>query len=96
MHADDEDAPGRRRAGALESEILRLLVAASGPLTPRDVLGRLPARLSYSTVVTVLTRMYEKGLLARFKDGRSFRYAVSMIRLAAVPLTVISIGSAGR
>ncbi|MEV4348763.1 BlaI/MecI/CopY family transcriptional regulator [Actinoplanes sp. NPDC049596] len=75
MHADDEEAPGRRQAGALESEILRVLVAAGGPLTPRDVLGRLRSRLSYSTVVTVLTRMYEKGVLARFKDGRSFRYA---------------------
>ncbi|XVV15910.1 BlaI/MecI/CopY family transcriptional regulator [Actinoplanes sp. CA-131856] len=75
MHADDEEAPGRRQAGALESEILRVLVHATQSLTPRDVLGRLTDRLSYSTVVTVLTRMYEKGLLARYKDGRSFRYA---------------------
>ncbi|GGN72485.1 hypothetical protein GCM10010112_40840 [Actinoplanes lobatus] len=65
----------RRPAGALESEILRVLVAASEPLTPRDVQKRLAAPLSYSTVVTILTRMHEKGRAARYREGRSFRYA---------------------
>ncbi|MBO3743143.1 BlaI/MecI/CopY family transcriptional regulator [Actinoplanes flavus] len=65
----------RRPAGALESEILRVLVAASEPLMPREVQARLGAPLSYSTVVTILTRMHEKGRAARFRDGRSFRYA---------------------
>jgi predicted transcriptional regulator len=31
--------------------------------------------LSYSTVVTILTRLYEKKSLARHRDGRAFRYA---------------------
>lgn len=70
-----DDFAGRRQAGALESEILRCLVAAPGPLTPREVLNHLAAGLSYSTVVTVLTRMHDKGLLGRYRDGRSFRYA---------------------
>ncbi|MEV0896033.1 BlaI/MecI/CopY family transcriptional regulator [Actinoplanes sp. NPDC049802] len=65
----------RRPAGALESAILRVLVAASEPLTPREVQERLGAPLSYSTVVTILTRMHEKGKAARYRDGRSFRYA---------------------
>lgn len=52
-----------------------MLVAAAEPLTPRDVLARLSAPLSYSTVVTILTRMYDKSMVARYKDGRSFRYA---------------------
>ncbi|MGX6601292.1 BlaI/MecI/CopY family transcriptional regulator [Micromonosporaceae bacterium Da 78-11] len=76
MSADDQDA-GRRRPGALESEVLDVLVRAPTTLTPRDVLDRLPGpdRLSYSTVVTILTRMHHKGLLARHRQGRAFRYA---------------------
>lgn len=66
---------GRRPAGALEAEVLRVLVAASEPLTPRAVLDRLSSPLSYSTVVTILTRMFDKAMVARYKDGRSFRYA---------------------
>ncbi|MFC4065929.1 BlaI/MecI/CopY family transcriptional regulator [Actinoplanes subglobosus] len=71
----DEENPARRPAGALESDVLRVLVGASEPLTPRDVLDRLRLPLSYSTVVTILTRMHDKGMAARYRDGRSFRYA---------------------
>ena len=68
---------GRRPPGALESAILAVLVRAATPLTPREVLDRLRGedRLSYSTVVTILTRMHDKGRLARVRDGRAFRYA---------------------
>ena len=68
---------GRRPPGALESAILAVLVRAATPLTPREVLDRLRGedRLSYSTVVTILTRMYQKGMLARHREGRAFRYA---------------------
>ena len=31
--------------------------------------------LSYSTVVTILTRLHEKGSLSRERDGRAYRYA---------------------
>lgn len=34
-----------------------------------------PADLSYSTVVTILSRLHDKGALSRRKDGRAFRYA---------------------
>jgi predicted transcriptional regulator len=70
-----EEISPRRPAGALESEVLRVLVAASSPLTPREVLGRLSSGLSYSTVVTILTRMHDKGMTARYREGRAFRYA---------------------
>lgn len=76
MPADDQDA-SRRPSGTLETEILAVLVCAGSPLPPRAVRDRLtgPARLSYSTVVTILTRMHAKGVLARERDGRAFRYA---------------------
>ena len=69
----------RRAAGALESEILAILRGASGPLSPGEVRQRLAAgpqaALSYSTVVTIVSRLHAKGLLARQRAGRGFSYA---------------------
>jgi predicted transcriptional regulator len=50
----------RRAAGALEAEILAILRAADGPLTPGEVRERLAVRpeLSYSTVVTIGSRLH--------------------------------------
>jgi predicted transcriptional regulator len=65
----------RRPVGALEAEVLAQLQAAARPLTAGDVLARLGSGLAYSTVVTVLTRMRDKGLLTRAKHGRAYAYA---------------------
>jgi predicted transcriptional regulator len=88
--APSSGRPGaeRRAAGALEAEILAILRAADGPLTPGEVRQRLaPAtqaapdqadgqrgELSYSTVVTIVSRLHAKGLLARRRAGRGFTY----------------------
>jgi predicted transcriptional regulator len=78
----------RRASGALEAEILAIVRAADGPLTPGEVRQRLaPAtqagpdqadgqrgELSYSTVVTIVSRLHAKGLLARQRAGRGFTY----------------------
>lgn len=55
--------------------MLALLQSSRQPLTPGEVLRRLADDLSYSTVVTVLSRMFDKGLLTRTKEGRAFAYA---------------------
>lgn len=69
-------APGERRpGGALEAEVLALLQSSRQALTPRDVLQRLDDGLAYTTVVTVLSRMFDKGLLTRTKQGRAYAYA---------------------
>jgi predicted transcriptional regulator len=69
-------APGERRpGGALEAEILAVLQASHQALTPSDVLQRFGDGLSYSTVVTVLSRMFDKQLLTRSKQGRAYAYA---------------------
>ncbi|MCO5995294.1 BlaI/MecI/CopY family transcriptional regulator [Actinoallomurus rhizosphaericola] len=69
-------APGERRpGGALEAEVLGLLQSSSAALTPGEVLQGLGGDLSYSTVVTVLSRMFDKGLLTRGKQGRAYAYA---------------------
>jgi len=78
-----EQASGpRRAAGALESAVLAVLWQASEPLSPGEVRERLTrdeerggAELSYSTVVTILTRLHEKNALSRERDGRAYRYA---------------------
>jgi predicted transcriptional regulator len=68
--------PGERRpGGALEAEVLGLLQSAPSALTPGEVQERLGSDLAYSTVVTVLSRMYDKGLLHRAKRGRAYAYA---------------------
>lgn len=75
----------RRAHGTLESAVLAILWAADGPLSPADVRERLAAHnggagegadeLAYTTVVTILTRLFDKGALSRERDGRAFRYA---------------------
>lgn len=73
---DDTGAVGERRPlGALEAEVLDLLLASREPLIPGEVLRRLGDTLAYSTVVTVLSRMHDKGLLTRGKRGRAYAYA---------------------
>lgn len=68
------DAGGRRAAGELEGEILAALWAAAGPLTPGQVQRALAAGLAYNTVQTILTRLYDKGLVRRSRVGRAFGY----------------------
>ncbi len=76
----DGGGPGsaRRPAGALEAEVLAVLRAAGMPLTAGQVRQQLAAgqqaELSYSTVVTIVTRLHAKGLLAREPAGRGFAY----------------------
>jgi predicted transcriptional regulator len=87
---DQAISPGafRRAAGTLEAEILGILRAAGEPLSPGEVRERITAggqqALSYSTVVTIMSRLYDKGLLARQRAGRGFSYtAVDEASLAA-------------
>ncbi|GAA2117708.1 BlaI/MecI/CopY family transcriptional regulator [Actinomadura napierensis] len=68
--------PPRRRPGELEAQIITVLVEAGAPLTTGEVLKRLGpgGGLSYSTVVTTLTRLHKKGAAVRSRHGRAFRY----------------------
>jgi predicted transcriptional regulator len=48
---------------------------AGGPVPAREAAGTGPAaELSYSTVVTIVSRLHAKGLLARQRAGRGFTY----------------------
>ncbi|HVV12268.1 BlaI/MecI/CopY family transcriptional regulator [Amycolatopsis sp.] len=65
----------RRGPGELETEVLAALWSEDGPVTAADVQQRVDADLAYTTVVTILTRLHEKGAVTREKQGRSFAYA---------------------
>ncbi len=64
----------RRPSGALETEVLAALWAADAPLTPRHVQRELGEGLAYTTVMTALARLHEKGVVTREKQGRAYAY----------------------
>ncbi|MFC8519717.1 BlaI/MecI/CopY family transcriptional regulator [Streptomyces sp. NPDC057257] len=68
-------AGGRRARGELESGVLAVLWSAEEPLTARQVLERLPGDLAYTTVLTILSRLYDKAMLVRHPVGRGYAYA---------------------
>jgi predicted transcriptional regulator len=65
----------RRGAGELEAAVLSVLQAAATALTPAQVRERLGGELAYTTVVTILSRLYTKGVLTRMRSGRAYSYA---------------------
>ncbi|NEC92625.1 BlaI/MecI/CopY family transcriptional regulator [Streptomyces sp. SID12501] len=66
---------GRRARGELESGVLAALWAAHEPLTARQVQERLPGDLAYTTVLTILSRLHDKGMLVRHPAGRGYAFA---------------------
>ncbi|MFI1091621.1 BlaI/MecI/CopY family transcriptional regulator [Streptomyces sp. NPDC020917] len=73
--AADGTPPRRKANGVLAAEVLDVLQSAGEPLTPAEVMTRLPEDLAYSTVVTTLSRLYGKGVLVRAPRGRAYAYA---------------------
>jgi predicted transcriptional regulator len=65
----------RRQRGELEAELLAVVATAGTSLTPREVMNRLDVTLAYTTVMTVLSRLHDKGLLKRIREGRSYAYS---------------------
>jgi predicted transcriptional regulator len=75
---------GRRPAGALESEVLTALWAAGRPLTPAEVRDELAGDLAYTTVMTALARLHDKGVVERARSGRAYAYRPAVDQAAAV------------
>ena len=65
-----------RRLGELENAVMDRLWARNQPATVRDVLDDLcqERQLAYTTVMTVMDKLYRKGFLRRALDGRAYRY----------------------
>jgi len=60
----------------LENAVMDVLWEADEWLTPRDVQAQLPAErtVEYTTVMTVLARLWKKGRLNRERSGRAYAY----------------------
>ena len=65
----------RRSRGSLEQSVLDVLAGSPAALAPAEVRERLAGDLAYTTVMTVLSRLAEKGLAVRERSGRGFVYA---------------------
>lgn len=74
--------------GPLEGEIMDVLWGVPEPVTVRDVLGVLnrarETPLAYTTVMTVMNRLSDKGAATRVKSGRCYCYAAAVSDEAAM------------
>jgi len=66
----------RRGMGQLEAEVMSILWDTDDWLTPREVLARLQSDppVVYSTVMTILRRLWKKGIVDRRIVGKAFAY----------------------
>ena len=64
------------RTGELEAGVMDVLWDRGGWLTPGDVHETLAADrpIAYTTVMTILVRLWQKGRLDRQRDGRAYAY----------------------
>jgi predicted transcriptional regulator len=78
-------AQARRAPGELEADVLAALWRADEPLSPGQVREALGGDLAYTTVMTILTRLHDKGSVTRTRLGRAFVYtpAFEQAELAA-------------
>jgi predicted transcriptional regulator len=66
--------------GTLERAVMEFLWNRASEATVGDVRAELGGDAAYTTLMTTLDRLYRKGLLARRKEGRAFRYSPRLQR----------------
>jgi len=68
----------------LESEVMEAVWAAAGESSVRAVMDHLNARATkpraYTTYMTIMARLYKKGLLERRREGKTDLYAPAYTR----------------
>ena len=78
---NDTTAGATAVLGPLEQRVMARLWKA-GPQAVGEVMealnGSADRQLAYTTVMTILVRLNEKGLVTRQKDGRHFRYTAAV------------------
>lgn len=82
------DRDASKVLGPLEAEVMEAAWTAQQPLSVRVVLERLndarTSPLAYTTVMTVMSRLAEKGVLRRRLDGRGYVYEAAVPDAAAI------------
>ena len=63
--------------GPLEIKVLQALWQRDAPASVRDLMPDLQGTV-YTTLMTTLDRLFQKGILSRRKIGRSFVYTVNL------------------
>jgi predicted transcriptional regulator len=78
----------RQVLGPLESEVMEILWGANEPLNVPEVLSRLNAdrspQLAYTTAMTVMSRLADKEILRRRRQGRGYVYEPAVSDSAAI------------
>jgi predicted transcriptional regulator len=70
-----------RRLGELEAEVMELSWSRGDWIGVNDLLAALKGRQrAYTTVMTIVTRLCDKDLLERRRDGRGFVYRPALSR----------------
>jgi predicted transcriptional regulator len=65
--------------GELEAKLVGA-IWAMGQASVQEVIDYLGGNLNYKTIMTVLNRLTEKGILRRHKSGRAFIYTATVSR----------------
>ena len=73
----------------LEAEIMELVWEWEAPFSVSDIHKKLESRrqIAYTTVMTTVSRLFDKGLLGRKKEGKRYIYTSKMSRDAFVEAT---------
>lgn len=71
------DERGARARGGLEREVLATVASVTTPMSTAQVHAELGPGLAYTTVMTTLARLHDKGVLRREKRGRAFVYELA-------------------
>ncbi len=75
------------RLTRLETEIMNVLWDF-GPATVQDVQSRLPGKLAYTTVQTMLNILHRKGRVERRLEGKAYRYQAVLSREKAISQSI--------
>ncbi len=67
----------RRDPGELERVVLDLVSRADEPVSVAEVQQVLPGKPAYTTVMTTLARLADKGALRRVRQGKAYRYSLA-------------------
>jgi predicted transcriptional regulator len=83
-HQRESDDPVARYLGELQTEVMNIFWREKSG-TVREVVELLNQRrrrrkLAYTTVLTLVTRLWQRGMLTRELEGRGFRYQVAKSR----------------
>jgi predicted transcriptional regulator len=79
---------GERVLGPLEAEVMEIVWKTEGPVSVRDLLGQVNHRrrppLAYTTVMTVMSRLVDKDVLTRSRQGRGYIYEAAVSDQAGI------------